>query len=324
MTLSGIIVESKANGGYGDFIEGADVSVQYANEEVVLDSCKTLSKGKYTIGDLGPGLYKLTVKKEGYLTATQYQYLNGMSDRYQNMTIALIKKTDSTGGLTGKIRDSVSLREVPELSLKLRNGFNNTEYGEVVESVDTKSDGSYSFNEIEAGYYCIEIHDEKGIYIDTTLNVIVMGNSCISIQDGIVSKVEWKNQMRIVLTWNDMVRDLDSHILGTSEYFHLYYGYKDFINSKGELTVSLDVDDIYYYGPETITVYDPDISFLYYVHNYSGGSNTVLSGSEATVQVYTGNRLIDIYHVPFGNGYRWNVFFYDGRTGMLIPSNEIQ
>jgi|TARA_Y100000296_G_C5178782_1_gene261907 tetratricopeptide (TPR) repeat protein len=95
--------------------------------------------------------------------------------------------------------------------------------------------------------------------------------------------------IRIVLTWNNKVRDLDAHLLSSDVH----------INHRQKQTGSarLDVDDIEHWGPETITVDDVNLAkgTVYYVRDFVNsrtGEVRSLAKSEAKVDVYVGSTLI--------------------------------
>ncbi len=121
--------------------------------------------------------------------------------------------------------------------------------------------------------------------------------------------------LRIVLSWDEKPRDLDSHIS--------YPGNHIFFQKKTGTKANLDVDDTDSYGPETITItkkfFEQD--YVYAVHNYSDGSTATSSSnrnlsniSGAKVFVYIGETLIRTYYAPKNQaGTLWIVFSIDGQ-----------
>lgn len=119
-----------------------------------------------------------------------------------------------------------------------------------------------------------------------------------------------RGDIRIILTWGENPRDLDSHLAGPavdgSANYHIYYNNRNYdSSSEGPSNPNhpawLDVDDQYSYGPETITISKIDGSFVpgtykYYVHHYAGSSNIPNSG--AHVKVYEGETLVGTYTPP--------------------------
>ncbi|MDR2034318.1 MAG: hypothetical protein LBP89_06780 [Helicobacteraceae bacterium] len=125
--------------------------------------------------------------------------------------------------------------------------------------------------------------------------------------------------LRIVLTWGATPSDLDSHLLYANK--HIYF------DKKGSGLAYLDVDDISSYGPETITIQklEPNETYIYTVHNYSGKNahTDALSKSGAKVFVYAGQSLVKTYNVPQKiAGNVWTVFKIDA-NGQIIDLNAI-
>lgn len=136
------------------------------------------------------------------------------------------------------------------------------------------------------------------------------------------------DEYRIILTWNDKVSDLDSHLLAetkSGETIHLYYAT---MHDNITQAANLDVDDTDYYGPETITI--TNISALknirYAVHDFSNHSSTsskAMSGTEATVKVYKGSTLLNTFQISTNKGgTEWDVFAIDA-SGKIVPTNRM-
>ena len=140
--------------------------------------------------------------------------------------------------------------------------------------------------------------------------------------------------MRIVLQWGEHPSDLDSHLFGkgrNNTAMHVYYsdmyGYTDILpgTSNAELIAMLDVDDTSSYGPETITIYDLNTSYVYCVYDYSSGGNpdhSMLDRSQAVIKVYTyGSSVPRVFELPRGTGTWWNVFKIN--NGIIVPIQTI-
>ena len=116
--------------------------------------------------------------------------------------------------------------------------------------------------------------------------------------------------MRIVLSWGNSPKDIDSHL----SYLEGYVCY----HKKESSQANLDVDDTNGYGPETITIARKEHGkkYVYAVHNYSDRTlinNSNLSNtSRAKVYIYIGNTLIKTYTMPTGKeGNIWIPFLID-------------
>ena len=129
--------------------------------------------------------------------------------------------------------------------------------------------------------------------------------------------------LRIVLSWNNDPRDLDSHLSYPGN--HIFWDHKTGSRAK------LDVDDRDGYGPETVTIErkEPGQKYLYAVHNYTDISQTdsrnLSTISGAKVFVYVGNTLIKTYNVPQGGqvGNTWMVFMID-ENGAFEDINQFK
>ena len=130
-----------------------------------------------------------------------------------------------------------------------------------------------------------------------------------------IGSFEEAKSFRVVLTWGEYPRDLDAHV--QNERYHVYY------SNMSEPGIMLDRDDTSSFGPETITIKEPDPNsvFKYYIVNYSDGGNynsSRLSNSGAKVSVYLNNEYKGTYEVkPNQVGLIWNVF-------EIINGNEIR
>lgn len=121
-----------------------------------------------------------------------------------------------------------------------------------------------------------------------------------------------EGQTRVVLSWGENPRDLDSHMTGPDGQggqFHVYFA------NRGSATappfVSLDTDDTQGFGPETITIWEQFAGlYCYSVHRF-GGTGT-LSSSNATVEVFQGDTRVNTFDVPDGTGEVWTVFSLRG------------
>lgn len=128
------------------------------------------------------------------------------------------------------------------------------------------------------------------------------------------------DSVRIVLTWNDKVRDLDAHLL--SDDIHIYHRRKQMGAAK------LDVDDVKFWGPETITIEDVNLAkdTTYYVRDYNNslaGESKDLASSGAKVDVYVGNTLIFRETIDEGFvGNTWAVFRITS-DGTIEDNNKV-
>jgi len=146
-------------------------------------------------------------------------------------------------------------------------------------------------------------------------------------QNGVLSPLQAEGQYRIVLSWASSPRDLDSHLSGTlsnGSNIHVYYSNKK-ANVNGEKLAELDIDDTSSYGPETVTIYKPELgNFRYSIHDYTNRNNSstdAMAKSNATVTVYRGNTQVALFKVPNQPGTLWTVF--EINNGSLVPVNTM-
>ncbi len=334
--LSGKIVEADADLTLGNNLPLADakISLTRVGEKVSLDNFKTaVSKadGTFTIINIIPGTYKLTVSKSGYYTATQYISLTSTKINNYCSTIELIPNTyTGFGSAKGNISDSVTGDGVEGLKLRVRRGM-NTKTGSVVATLKSGEDGAYVVESLTSGQYCVEVIDQRDTeeekYLTTYFNIKVLGGRTISNQNATVSTTLDESQLRIVLTWGIRPLDLDSHLLGPKSEggeFHIYYGNKSYREEEIKIA-DLDLDDRVSYGPETTTLYNPvNGTYIFYIYNFSG--NPAITTSGASVSVYTGssNEPAYVFYVPTtGSGRHWTVFTYNSITRKIKPVNVV-
>ncbi len=136
-----------------------------------------------------------------------------------------------------------------------------------------------------------------------------------------------QGDIKVILTWGENPRDLDSHITGPmtdgDDRFHVYYSNKNNCSSApcdSTVPAWLDVDDTSSYGPETVSIQKrSDGTFMagtykYYVHHYSGTSDIPSSG--AMVKIYKGGTEIRSFSPPsttaaVTDDWVWSVFSMD-------------
>lgn len=131
---------------------------------------------------------------------------------------------------------------------------------------------------------------------------------------------------RIVLSWGQDPRDLDSHIwvpLSGGGYNEVFY------RAKGDCDASpwscLDVDDTTSYGPETTTITQiASGTYPYAIHWYAGEGTW--AGSDAVVRVYNATGLVREFHVPNDTTHTVKSWWYifDFNNGNITVHNVIQ
>jgi len=109
------------------------------------------------------------------------------------------------------------------------------------------------------------------------------------------------SRIQIVLNWgsrNDQVKDADSHLLCACKQAggHVYFSNKT--HDGGNHKVELDVDDMDWAGPETITITDAKPgTYFYWVYDYSG-SDAKIGASEVLVRVVFNDTVAGEFAIP--------------------------
>lgn len=290
---------------------------------------KTDSEGQYEM-ILPPGEYQLLFEAVGYRSAMMYYTAVQEIVEYLDAVKLFDEKWYDSIPMTvsGNIRNAMDGTSVGGAIIKFREGW-NSKRASYVESltgekqVVTDLNGDYSVK-LPAGIYTAEIVKEG--YVTAYVNIIASPDA--EVQYAAITPVLDENEYRIVLTWGDVPRDLDSHLVGTidGQSYHVFYGDKSF-EYNGVTVAQLDWDDTSSYGPETVTLtwkenYGDCQYYVYDFTNRGNVSSMELSYSSAKVTVYKGNQLLGTYRVPIGQaGIRWNVF--EINNGALKYVNKI-
>ena len=330
----------------GEAITGA--KVQILRNGQLLDTRYTNAEGKYEGRRLNVGEYTLRISAAGYVPYEQtVQILNGT---VTTLPTQMMVAREGSGeevlyNCSGKITDATTGLGIEgvEVTVKSVNLFGE---GEVIATVLTDADGTFSFEAAEGQY---ELTTSLDGYVANTKYVTVTGDTSninLSINPAASGDISVAGgNLRVVLQWGERPRDLDSHLVGTDENgeFHVYYGDMFAANAN------LDVDDVSSYGPETITITRPasgsaigtasgsaigtatgsalSTTYSYYVHDFTNrnsGDSTGLGDSEAYIQLYSGDLLLYTIHVPAGvEGTLWHVFDYDIETSEITFVNEM-
>ena len=235
----------------------------------------------------------------------------------------------STGTISGTITDAMSSANVSGVSVSIRRGLNTTSGSVYATAATTDSNGDYSFNNVERGWYTLKTSLTG--YSDSHFNVVSCGD--VSDQDSsIITSLTSSDQMYIILRWpkGSAATDLDSHIQipdNDSNDFHLWYGVNvggssdDYYYYGTDDNASLDRDNVNNPGTETITIQSlKSGTYSYSVHNFtdkaeSNNENLTLSGASVEVKTYSSTTT---YYPPLDtSGNLWHVFTYTTSGGLV-------
>lgn len=158
-------------------------------------------------------------------------------------------------------------------------------------------------------------------YTSQTQTVIIPSGETVEL-DFVLSPILAPGEIRIILTWGQNPRDLDSHLwLPPTNPYHIYYAR---MGSPSTFPYAwLDIDDVTSFGPETTTIHSryPG-AYVFAVYLFAGEGT--LSTSGAKVRFYNESGLVAEYSVPVtGTGRWWYVFDFDGVSGAITPRNYI-
>jgi hypothetical protein len=307
----------------------SDVTVEMrkvSTPTVVSYTTTTAANGSFGI-DVAAGIYNVGFSKPGFISATQYDVgISGFTTNPIQTVLQIDEAYQGIGTISGFIMSALTNIGVENVNLFLRAGINNVT-GTVVSSTQTAANGAYSFSEVDAGNYTVS--SSRDGYLNTSFSVICLGGQDTQNQNAIITPEMDANEVRIVLTWGETPRDLDSHLTGpipgSEDRFHVYFSAKEFYHNS-ELYAMLDIDDVSSYGPETTTIYvqTPGL-YRFSVHDWTNGGSTssyALSNSSAQVMVWRGNSHVQTFHVPNSQmGTVWTVFEMAGTQ--IVPINEL-
>lgn len=296
---------------FSDGIQLAETQVTLSQPDGgVVATTSTDELGAYQFANLPRNdNYLLTFERDTYLTEVYNEFTlaaDESGDRLALPTVRLLSNDNAgIGSLSGIVTNAIDGLPITGLTLEFIRGINNPD-GELAATTTTDASGAYSVANLSFGNYTCIIF---GVGLQTTIvTVTVLGDVDLTNQNAAISPAVEAGQTRIVLTWGESPRDLDSHFSGPTidgtEAFRVYFG------NRTEEDVILDVDDTSSFGPETVTLEDssrPGV-FRYSVFNFSGGGDDVLSNSGANVQVIREEGIVAEFFVPRGEGNLWTVF----------------
>ena len=268
-------------------------------------------------GVLPAGNYDIIISSETFLPVV-IENIEINPNETKTIPVELISYNprNTNSHIEGKVIDAITGNAIENANIRLRKNWNRqtgtyvSDNSGSVLCVNTSNTGEFRLN-THLGNYTLEI--EKDGYIIGYYNVISIKGDDNYISTFALSPILPDNEYRIILTWSDSPRDLDSHLCyydNGNRVFHVYWANREGYVNETEVA-TLDLDDVGY-GPETVTItIDTSLigngSFEYYVYNFSNEKE--LSESNACVKVYNGNAQIDVVYVPQDlTGLEWYVF----------------
>lgn len=216
--------------------------------------------------------------------------------------------------------DGIGMQPLNGVHIWVRSGVNNRE-GNVVYEAENIDDACQV--DLQAGMYTVQIRCYEH---EDSYHTMYVSSKQENNPEFFSTPSLAKGQIRIVLTWNDNPKDLDSHLFAPSAVKkdqHICYYNKTSVDGSTEL----DVDEVNGYGPETTTIYKMKKGqYKFYVADFTNCSRNneesyEMSNSQATIRVYNKKGLIQTFFVPVNRkGVIWEVF--EIRNGNVIPSQH--
>ena len=281
----------------------------------------TLGNGSYSFSDIEINTYTMQIQAQGYITSFETLYVvAGQSGLDQNFSISpeifSVDGNNSTAGVISSATTGIALNDV---LISLRLGL-NTKTGAILASTITENNGSndglYGFSNIAVGDYTAEI--SLNGYVTGYETIKVLTNETNANNFVISPELTSDEAMRLILTWGETPRDLDSYLLITKDdgtTSSVYYGNREVTDYA-----KLDIDKMAGYGPETITInYLSSGKYIYYIDRFSSGD---LNTSKASVQVIRAGEdtlVVDINTT--GDDKYWEVLHID--NGVVNVVNQI-
>ncbi|MGN1164954.1 MAG: hypothetical protein ACI4S2_00825 [Lachnospiraceae bacterium] len=311
----------------GEGVKEAQVVLESVDYNKKLFTALTDETGYYEIHvPIHDFTYNLEFEKDGYIDETLYDIESEENVIDLSQEIVYLAEEDEQNyycelffyDALNKSFDGMGMEILSDLDVIIRRGVNNRS-GEAV--YEGHIDGNSGTVELAPGMYTVQMIKDN--YMDTYSSLFVSKDTGNRLSIYATPELN-EDEYRIVLTWNETPRDLDSHLFapndtGNGDYHICYYHMSD-----NEGNTSLDVDDVDGYGPETTTInHIKQGHYKFYVSDFTNCSmnneeSMDMSRSSATVRVYGKQGLIQTFYVPVNQkGVIWEVF--EIRDGTVIP-----
>lgn len=244
-------------------------------------------------------------------------YVGGRSVRLVRggRTVAEVELLPVAGGghgvLVVAVANALNGQPVPGATVVLRPGASALPGDSVAHTGVTATGGQATFHGVHEGPYTLFV-TAQGMIPATVPGVRVVADS-VRQRAVVLSPVVPAGQTRIVLTWGADPDDLDAHLLGpdgAGGTFHVYFGSPVHPDS-GTADVELDVDEVFGFGPETITIRRQLAgTYCFSVQNFSGEAPLGTSGAQ--VRVFRGAEQVAAFTAPNTTADVWSVFRMSG------------
>ncbi len=280
----------------------------------------------YSIFDVNSGLWKLKFNSPGYVDVEGLVTIqSGITTNFDIITMIPGSQPPST--ISGSLFNAYNNEKIKSgVTLTLRPGINAKSGSTAWDSnhlpmqpITYTGDGSYTIPNVPPGNYTLEV---MGSDYATTYQTVISAGNASGNQNIFVSPKLIDKEVRVVLTWKASPRDLDSHLefgdsscLDDGKKCQVVWNDRSKIN--GDLT--LDVDVVTGYGPETVTLKNSIWTRPrrgYSVYNWSNESSIATSG--ATIKVFKSMGLVKTYNAGSEHSNRWwQAFCFDPNANII-------
>lgn len=229
------------------------------------------------------------------------------------------------GDLEATVVNAVTGDPIEDADVILHEAGSEPCSGAKVDSTTTNGDGQMAFENVPAGFYHLSIEAGKEFISICRTNILILGDRTTGLGVG-MSPILEPGELRIILTWGEDPSDLDSHLwLPKDDPFHICFVEE---GDAGSFPFAfLDLDDTSSFGPETVTIIEPqEGTYTYAVHNFSDefGGDTPINESGGHVEVFGEDGFIASFDAPTsGDGFWWHVFDLNAETGQVTGVNQI-
>jgi hypothetical protein len=283
-----------------------DVGVQICNEGTsdVLYSTISDNNGKFSIANVEQGYYDILLTADGYITKRVSIHLK---DNYASDIILY-----GLSSISGKVINAMTGIGVDSVSIGFTTDSTINSVAESQVVIKTNLNGAYSLDSFPTGTFRLII--DTPAFFSRIIEGIQMVEGSNNIPDISLLSPPVAGSYKIILTWGFNPQDLDSHLTGpdgSGGREHISY----WNPIAADTSCSLDLDDSWRYGPETVSIKGfKDGVYRYSVHNFSDQTNTGVTGiynSPARVEIYGSEGLLHEFLAPAISdavGNTWRVF----------------
>jgi von Willebrand factor type D domain len=313
-------------------INGAKVKLTVDGISLPETTVKATANGLYETDVVPTGYgYLLEIEADGYISERVFSLTipdgQAMEVKAVNLVPTTFQGVGSISGIAKNVEDNAVIPNLTVNALRYIDAWS----GEIVKTARTDQNGAFNLEGLEAGNYTLVFYltlEEPYVtsYFTHQVTALSIGGQVTNTEVSITPyrDVDLDGAMfRIILKWNNVPYDLDSHLTGPNDEngrFHIHFANPYFNGAR------LDRDDRDGTGPEMVTIdyLQPGDVYRFSVHDYKSSgltSSDTLAKSGAKVDVYSQNGLVS-FNAPNQEGTLWTVFEID-ESGNVVPVNTM-